>query len=87
MKSKKCPICENNMSFLERYPNMICNICFDKSVTKDGKKIKFYNIDITGGFYSVIDNKKGDIHECYIDGNKCRADEARFGGIVIQKLS
>jgi hypothetical protein len=23
-------------------------------------------------------------HECYIDGIKCWADEARFGGIVIE---
>jgi len=23
-------------------------------------------------------------HDCYIDGIKCRADEARFGGIVIE---
>jgi len=29
-------------------------------------------------------NEKGDIHECFVKGYKCYADEARFGGIVIQ---
>ena len=87
MNTKKCPICDNDMYFLERYPNMICNQCFDNTVTKDGLEIKFYNENITGGFYSLVNNKKGNIHECYINNKKCYADEARFGGIVIQKLS
>lgn len=84
MNTKKCPICDNDMYFFERYPNMICNQCFDNTVTKDGFKIEFYNENITGGFYSLMNNEKGNIHECYINNKKCYADEARFGGIVIQ---
>ena len=34
--------------------------------------------------YSLVNNKKGNIHECYINNKKCYADEAKFGGIVIQ---
>jgi hypothetical protein len=25
-------------------------------------------------------------HDCYIDGVHCRAEEARFGGIVVQTI-
>ncbi len=27
-----------------------------------------------------------DSHLCFVDGVKCRADEARFGGIIIQPV-
>ena len=84
MNSKKCPICDESMIDFERYPNMICQNCSKKTVTKNGVKIEFYNKDFNGGFISVMNDKKGDIHECYIDNKKCYADEARFGGIVIQ---
>ena len=47
------------------------------------EEIDFYNEEITGGFYSVVNNVKGKIHECYVNNIKCYADEARFGGIVI----
>ena len=30
------------------------------------------------------ENECGEVHECYVNGIKCHADEARFGGIVIQ---
>jgi hypothetical protein len=39
-----------------------------------------------GGFGAMIADTKEDYlsHICYIEGNKCWADEARFSGIVIQ---
>ena len=84
MKNKNCPICEKNMIHSERYPNMICEECFDKTLTENGESIKFYNKDHTGGFISIVNNIKGEIHKCYVDNRKCYADESRFGGIVIQ---
>ena len=36
------------------------------------------------GFISVINDTIGEDHECYINNIKCYADEARFGGIVVQ---
>ena len=56
----------------------------NKTLTRDGESIEFYNIDHTGGFISIVNNIKGKIHECYVDNHKCYADESRFGGIVIQ---
>ena len=79
-----CPICNDKMNYFERYPNMVCHKCVEKTLTEKDEKIEFYNIDHTGGFYSLVNDEKGNIHECYIEDQKCYADEARFGGIVIQ---
>lgn len=84
MKNKNCPICNKNMIDFERYPKMICHECVELATIKSGESIKFYNIDATGGFLSIVNDVRGEIHECYINNLKCYADEARFGGIVIQ---
>ena len=84
MKNKNCPVCNKNMLHFERYPNMICNECVELTVNKNNESIKFYNIDHTGGFISIVNDIKGEEHECYINNHKCYADEARFGGIVVQ---
>ena len=84
MKNKNCPICDKNMMYLGRYPKMICHECIELTVNKNGESIKFYNIDHTGGFMSIVDDIKGEEHECYINNIKCYADEARFGGIVVE---
>ena len=81
-----CPICLQKMTFFERYPMKVCPECSEKTFTKDGIKIDFCNIDVTGGFKSTIQSnpiKEGDEHTCYINGLECYADEARFGGIVV----
>ena len=82
-KEKNCPICSGKMYHSERYPNMICYECCEKTTT-NGEPISFYNQDATGGFYSLVGKEKGNIHECFVGDHKCYADEARFGGIVIQ---
>ena len=84
MKNKNCPICDKNMLHFERYPKMICNECIELAVNENEKSIKFYNIDVTGGFISIVNDVKGEEHECFINNHKCYADEARFGGIVVQ---
>jgi len=90
MQLHKCPICDNTKEYSERYPNSVCNDCVSKALDKDGNVVKFYNTEMFGyGFMSIhyINNKKinREDHECYIDNIKCFAEEARFGGIVIQK--
>lgn len=84
MENKNCPICDKNMIYFERYPKMVCQGCSENTLTQEGESIKFYNIDHTGGFISIVNDVKGEIHECYINNRKCYADEARFGGIVVQ---
>ena len=84
MRNKSCPICNTDMMYFERYPKMICHECVKLALTEDGENIKFYNKDHSGGFISIVNDVKGKIHECYINNHKCYADEARFGGIVVQ---
>lgn len=41
---------------------------------------------MSGGFEAIVADTKEEYpsHICYIEGVECWADEARFGGIVIQ---
>lgn len=43
---------------------------------------------MSGGFEAIATDtkEKHPSHICYIEGVECWADEARFGGIVIQTL-
>ena len=85
---QQCPICRKDVFPMQRYPNYVCSTCIDNHGTRtwDGRTIKFYNQDHTGGFISQIEglNTHIPVHQCYINGVECWADEARFGGIVIQ---
>lgn len=81
-----CPICKTTVPLMERYPRYICNTCIDTgtfTMTGDNR-IHFQNQSVFGGFASVIDGNVGSVHECLIQGIPCHAQEARFGGIVIQ---
>jgi hypothetical protein len=85
-RKQSCPICEKEVSFNARYPRYICPGCSSDPVDETGKSLVFFNVSITGGFearYSETDQAR-DSHICYVSGVKCYADEARFGGIVIQ---
>jgi hypothetical protein len=85
-----CPICNNIMICIRRYPNKICIDCTNsnKLVDEQGNPVTFGNIDESGGFesYHFLNGvrvvKKE--HVCYMNDIKLWADEARFGGIVIQ---
>ncbi len=89
LKIHTCPICNKELRFVERYPNYICGTCVAKSVDEDGKELSFCNIDMGGGFIALYakTNIKRNSHICFINNLKCIADEARFGGIVVQPFS
>lgn len=99
MEQTYCPVCKFKKTSLKRYPSSICNECIVKygTKTKDGKKINFSNESIFGGFISQIEGEKPytqttpqpieKYHICYVNNQKCYANEARFGGIVIQLYS
>ena len=78
---------------------MICQKCSNgdngKILDSFGNEVSFGNIDISGGFisYHKINNNDNENnnkiiqkedHMCWINNIQCYADEARFGGIVIQ---
>jgi hypothetical protein len=81
-----CPICAIPVPHWERYPRAVCNTCYDKACDNKGRKLNFYNVSMSGGFEAIVADTKEEYpsHICYIEGVECWADEARFGGIVIQ---
>jgi len=88
MNKHNCPICQIELDNNPRYPNYVCKTCAVLATDKDGRKLVFYNIDMAGGYEAkyVDNNEVYSSHTCYINGIECHADEARFGGIVIQKV-
>lgn len=80
-----CPICHTPVSRSSRYPDHVCGDCAQRAADEHGRPLLFGNLDINGGFHAVYSDtgERRDSHECYIDGVRCWADEARFGGIVI----
>ena len=83
-----CPICDKEHKTLARYYNCVCNDCLYTHKTRDekGNEKSFYNIDIAGGIKGVCNNKPTEDFSCYVNKIECRADEARFGGIVITPI-
>lgn len=81
-----CPICGTKVRPYERYPRYLCSACAGRAVCEKGRPLSFSNTDLSGGFEACYadtgEPREG--HACYVDGVACRADEARFGGIVIQ---
>ena len=59
-----------------------------RATDEDGRSLSFSNVSLSGGFAALYrdTHEERDNHVCHIDGIKCWADEARFGGIVIQPL-
>ncbi len=83
-----CPICLVEVYPDPRYPRHVCAHCAERAADEIGRPLGFFNESIYGGFiakYLDTGEKRGS-HVCYIDGAKCWADEARFGGIVIESM-
>ncbi|MEH1819440.1 MAG: hypothetical protein V7L31_10250 [Nostoc sp.] len=85
---RPCPICSTPTRYFSRYPRAVCDDCYSKASDDQGRKLSFFNTSMSGGFEGIITEtkEKYESHICYIDGVKCCADEARFGGIVIEMM-
>lgn len=83
-----CPLCGAEVPSSARYPRHVCPACYEKAADVRGRKLEFYNVSFSGGYEAryTDTHEPYDSHECYIDGVKCHADEARFGGIVISPV-
>ncbi len=86
MDPQKCPICGVKVERSSRYPRYVCRECAARARSIDGRPLEFSNADAFGGFVARYRDSGAEYssHECYVDGVPCYADEARFGGIVIQ---
>ncbi|PBJ15713.1 hypothetical protein [Flavobacterium sp. ACN6] len=89
-----CSNCFKPVNYNGRYPKYICQECASKDAyDADGNVLEFSNLGMSGGFKAITKNKEGEIIkendtdqfcDCIIDGKLFFAQEARFGGIVIQ---
>jgi hypothetical protein len=84
-----CPICSAVVETIPRYPRYVCEKCVSLTVSSDGRPLTFGNEDISGVFVGMYaDTGEAYMsHECFINSVLCRADEARFGGIVIEVIA
>ncbi len=81
-----CKICNVEVVYQSRYPAYVCSSCAGKITDIDGRSVVFSNFDSGGG---LIGHYRGnqqpyESNVCFIDGRKCIANEARFGGVVIE---
>ena len=87
MSGQLCPICRAEVAPNPRYRAYLCQSCAARAVSADGRPLVFGNVSMSGGFaaaYADTGEPYPAEHVCFVDGVECWADEARFGGIVIQ---
>jgi hypothetical protein len=83
-----CPICGAPRPHSPRYPDHVCEDCVERACDETGRGIRFFNPSLTGGFGAQYRDtgEPRESHLCSIDGVRCRADEARFGGVVVRQM-
>jgi hypothetical protein len=81
-----CPICLAEVCPNKRYPKYLCSQCSSRATDAFGRSLEFGNVGLSGGYVAAYADTGEEYpsHECFVDGIRCRADEARFGGIVIE---
>lgn len=84
--SQACPVCGSSLEPQSRYPRYACEGCTSRACSADGRPLTFANEGFDGGYVAryADTGEPYDSHDCWIDGVACYADEARFGGIVIE---
>ncbi len=85
-----CGICHADVAYFPRYPKYLCKACEARISDAKGRLVEYSNTAAMGygcqGYYRDTDPpERYDSDVCYVDGVACKAQEARFGGIVIQK--
>ena len=84
-----CSNCRAEIRYQQRYPKLICGNCYKNITDINEKQVEFFNTHWSGGgcqgYYTGTEQKeKYESELCYIDGTEYYAEEAKFGGIVIQ---
>lgn len=84
--SQECPICRSTVAESPRYPRYICNTCAARVTDAEGRILTLFQASPDGEYAAAYaDNSETyDSNEVYVNGVACWAEEARFGGIVIQ---
>jgi hypothetical protein len=84
-----CPLCGAAVPVNPRYPQALCRECAALAGDVRGRPLAFANESMGGGFEARYADTGEEYlsHECWVRGVRCWADEARFGGIVIQPIA
>lgn len=79
-----CPICGVSQRSNPRYPRYLCHECAEQAVDEAGRLLRFTGLGC--GFQAAYADtgELRDSHVCFVRGVRCWANEAHFGGIVIQ---
>jgi hypothetical protein len=83
-----CPVCAAPAFASARYPRCLCPACVLEATDAPGRPLRFGNIDLSGGLTArhADDGSPYQGVECFVRGVRCRAEEHRFGGIVVQPV-
>jgi hypothetical protein len=86
MATQLCPICSAPVSPNPRYPRYVCRDCVPRASSFDGRPVRFGNSGTGDGVEAryVDGDELYESRQCLIDGVRCWAREAHFGGVVIQ---
>lgn len=85
-----CPVCGREQPAVPHYPGYLCRECVARGTDEGGRRVVLGNTSETGGFaarYADDQSLAAEVtvtHFVYVDGNRCWADEARYGGVVVQ---
>ena len=82
-----CPTCGGAGRRSPRYPAALCHSCENMLIDAAGRKATLFNEDFWGG---VRVEAGGDTlpreAPLFVNGIEYRAREARFGGVVVQRV-
>ncbi len=89
---RSCPLCGAPRPHSPRYPDAVCADCVRRAVDEAGRPLAFSNLfpESLGGFQAYYPDTgerletPGGSCSCFIEGVRCRAREAYFGGIVVE---
>jgi molybdenum cofactor guanylyltransferase len=87
--SHACPICGQRQPASPRYSRYLCRNCVNRATDEASRRVSFKNAGMAGGLL-VRWEDAGQREEVvgrfitWVDGVRCRAEEGRFGGIVVQ---
>jgi hypothetical protein len=83
-----CPTCAAPVAPLPRHPRALCAPCVLEATDDRGRVVHFHNASMSGGVRAAYED--GGAYAsvtCWVRGVRCRAEEGRFGGVVVSPES
>jgi hypothetical protein len=86
-----CPICSGPGRNSPRYPAALCETCESTVRDRDGNLVEMFNQGLTGGLdiraaTNSVTSPEAEKMALFAKGIECRAQEHRFGGVVVQPV-